>query len=113
MNRVTTADAKSYSNIYFSEKDAEVELLVAAAEEFVAKFLNRDSLSDSELQLDPEAAAADSPGAEQLKPSIKLLVLEAFDESWQNRGIMVQGSIVQENPSWMRAAHLYRKNLGV
>jgi len=113
MNRVTTAEAKSYSNIYFSEKDAEVETLVAAAEEYVAKFLNRDSLSDSDLLEGPDSPAPDSPGAEQLKPGVKILVLMAFDEFWQNRGIVVTGTITNENPTWMRAAHLYRKNLGV
>lgn len=113
MNRITTAEAKSYSNIYFSEKDAEVELLVAAAEEHVAKFLNRSSLSDADLLLDPDSPPADSPGAERLKPGVKILVLQAFDDMWQNHGVMVVGSIVQENPAWMRAAHLYRKNLGV
>lgn len=113
MNRVTLAEAKSYSNIYFSEKDTEIETLVAAAEEFVAKFLNRTSLSDSDLLLDPDSPPADSPGAEQLKPLVKLVVLMAFDEFWQNRGIVVTGTITAENPTWMRAAHLYRKSLGV
>ena len=59
MNRVTLAEAKSYSNIYFAEKDAEVEMLVAAAEQFVARFLNRTSLSDSDLLEDPDSPPAD------------------------------------------------------
>jgi hypothetical protein len=113
MNRVTTAEAKSFSNIYFSEKDAEVEMLVAAAEEHVAKFLGRESLSDSDLLLGPDSPPADSPGGEELQPGVKVLVLQAFDDMWQNRGVMVVGASVQENPAWMRAAHLYRKNLGV
>lgn len=113
MNRVTTAEAKDYSNIYFSEKDAEVELMVAAAEEYVAKFLNRESLSDPELLLDEGSPAPDSPGGERLKPAIKLLVLQQFDEYWQNRGIQIVGTISTENPTWMRAAHLYRRELGV
>lgn len=113
MNRVTLAEAKSYANIYFSEKDAEVEMLVAAAEEYVARFLNRDSLSDADLQVDGDSPPADSPGAEQLKPGVKLLVLRTFNEAWQNREIVITGTIVQENPTWMGTAHLYRKNLGV
>jgi hypothetical protein len=113
MNRVTTEEAKSYSNIYFSEKDSEIEMLIAAAEEYVADFLNRDNLSDADLLLDPDSPPADSPGAEQLKPGIKVLVLQAFDDMWQNHGIMVVGTAVQENPAWVRAAHLYRTGLGV
>lgn len=114
MSRVSLEEAKSYSGIYFSEKDLEVQLLIDAAEEFVAKFLNRDSLSDPELLLNAtDSPPPDSPAAEELRPAIKLLVLMKFDESWQNRGIQVVGTILTENPEWMRCAHLYRKNLGV
>lgn len=114
MNHVSLAEAKSYSNIYFDEKDDEVTLLIAAAERFVAKFLNRENLSDPELLLNAdESPPPDSPGAEVLTPDLKVCVLQQFDETWQNHGIQVVGTILTENPTWMRAAHLYRKSLGV
>lgn len=108
MSHVSRDEAKSWSKIYFADKDAEVDLVLGAAEGFVANFLGRESLADEDLNVE-----GDSPGAPLLKPDVKLVVLMAFDESWQNRGINVVGSITTENPQWMRVAHLYRKNLGV
>ena len=114
MSHVTVADAKSFANIYFDEKDAEVKLLVDAAEENLAQFLNRDDLLDDDLLLNGgDSPAPDSPGSAELKPAVKLLVLQLFNESWQNREIQVVGTILTENPQWVRSAHMFRKNLGV
>lgn len=103
---LTLAQAKSYSNIYFSDKDADLQLLLDAAEAFVANFLNRP-LSDLVEELDSPA------GTEGLKPDVQVLVLGAFDDLWQNKGTQVVGTIISDNPTWMRALHLYRIDLGV
>lgn len=112
MTHVPLADAKSFANIYFDEKDAEVLMLLQAAEDQLSVFLERD-LSDDELLLDPSSPPADSPGLQPLRPAVKLLVLKLFNESWQNRELQVVGTSLAENPEFMRSAHLFRKKLGV
>jgi hypothetical protein len=103
MSITTLARAKAHSSIYFDDRDDELEGKLDAAEEFVAKFLGRDDLS--------ELVRGDSPA--RLLAIIEVLVLEVFDDFWQNKGVYVTGTIVTENPQWMRAAHLYRTGLGV
>jgi hypothetical protein len=105
------AAAKSYSKIYFDEADEELQGHLDAAEEFVAKFLNRDDLTD--LSNAGESPPPDSPALIELNPIIKTLVCAAFDDFWQNKGMSVIGTTVNDNPTWMRAAHLYRIDLGV
>lgn len=103
MSITQLARAKSHSNIYFDDKDDELTNKLDAAEEFVAKFLNREDLSD--------LVRGDSP--DRLKAGVEALVLMVFDDYWQNKGVYVTGTIMTENPQWMRAAHLYRIDLGV
>lgn len=110
MSVLTIADAKSWSNIYFDDKDAEVQFVLDAAEEHVADFLNRDDLSDFIVYAD---SPQDSPGSATLRAKCKLVVLQVFEEMWQNRGIVVTGTITAENPMWQRVAHFMRDGLGV
>lgn len=102
------AVAKAHSNIFFDDRDAELETKLEAAEEYVAKFLNYEDVDEFRETF---AKSADSPA--RLRPIIEELVLQAFDDMWQNKGITVTGTIVAENPAWMRVAHLYRRDLGV
>lgn len=106
MSLVTLAEAKSWSNIYFSEKDTEVQLIIDAAEKHVADFLNKTDLSDF-------VELVDSPESGVLDARVKIVVLQVFDELWQNRGIIVTGTITSENPMWQRVAHFMREGLGV
>jgi gp6-like head-tail connector protein len=110
MSLVTLAEAKSWSNIYFSEKDAEVQLLIDAAEKHLADFLGEPDLSSFVEYAD---SPQDSPASAVLDARAKVSVLNLFDELWQNRGIMVVGTITQENPIWQRIAHFMRGGLGV
>jgi hypothetical protein len=110
MSLVTMAEAKSWSNIYFSEKDTEVQLIIDAAEKHVADFLGKPDLSDLVEYAD---SPQDSPASGVLDPRAKIVVLQVFDELWQNRGIVVTGTITNENPMWQRIAHFMRTGLGV
>lgn len=103
MSITALALAKSHSNIFFDDKDHELSGKLDAAEEFVAKFFNREDLS--------ELTREDSP--ERLLAGVEVLVLMVFDDYWQNKGQYVAGTIVSANPQWMHAAHLYRIDLGV
>lgn len=111
MSITKLALAKKYSNIYFDEKDDELQGHLDAAEEFVANFLNRDDLT--ELTNAGDSPPPDSPALIELKADVRLVVLAAFDDFWQNKGMSVVGTIVNDNPTWMRVAHLYRIGLGV
>lgn len=114
MNHVSLERAKSYSKIYFAEADDEVARLVAAAEGWLAQFWGYDNLSDDALLLDPLVdPPADSPGEELLRPDVELCVLMVFDDYWQNRGTQIVGTIVTANPTFVRVANTYRRNLGV
>ena len=110
MSTTSLALAKSHSNIYFDDKDAELQGKLDAAEEFVAKFLNYEGDPDEFVEVFA-IDIDDSPV--RLKAVIEALVLRAFDDFWQEKGIFVTGTIVSEDPGWMRVAHLYRRNLGV
>jgi hypothetical protein len=110
MSLVTLAEAKSWSAIYFTEKDVEVQLLIDAAEKHVADFLNKpDLLHLVEYADSPQ----DSPASAVLDPRAKVVVLQVFDELWQNRGVTVVGTIQTEGPMWQRIAHMMRTGLGV
>lgn len=110
MSLVTLEEAKSWSNIYFTEKDQEVQLIIDAAEKHVADFLGRTDLQEFVTYAD---SPQDSPGSAVLDPRAKIVVLQVFDEFWQNRGIVVTGTITSENPMWQRVAHFMRTGLGV
>lgn len=103
MSITPLAAAKAHSNIFFDDRDAELQVKLDGAEEFVTRFFNRTDLSD--------LTKLDSPN--RLLAGVEVLVLEVFDDYWQNKGVYVTGTIVSENPAWMRAAHLYRIDLGV
>lgn len=103
MSTTPLAAAKEHSHIYHADWDADLQVKLDAAEEFVAKFFNRADLS--------ELTQPDSPA--RLLAGVEILVLEVFDDYHNNRGAFVTGTIVSENPAWMRAAHLYRVELGV
>lgn len=111
MSIAKLAKAKSFSGIYFSERDDELQDLLDGAEEYVAKFLNRDDLT--ELSNVGDSPPPDSPGEVKLNAIIQTLVFDVFDDFWQNKGTSVLGTIVADNPTWIRAAHLYRLQLGV
>ena len=103
MSVVPLEVAKSWSKIYFTESDAEFQMILDAAEDHVVDFLQRpltDFLED-----------ADSPAT--LNASIKVCICMVFDELHQNRGLTVNGTINTELPMWTRIAHLKRTNLGV
>lgn len=110
MSRVSLDEAKSYCNVYFSEKDTEIQLMIDAAERHVLNWLNRDDWTDLLEQVD---SPVDSPAAERLFPDVKLGVLMYVDDFWQNRGIGIVGTTIAENPRASAVLHLYRKGLGV
>lgn len=110
MSRVTIEEAKSWSKIYFADSDAEVQMILAAAEKHVADFLNKNDLEDF---VSFDDSPQDSPASAELDPRVKLVALQVFDELWQNRGITVVGTIQTEGPMWQRIAHFMRSGLGV
>lgn len=110
MSRVTLEEAKSWSNIYFTEKDTEVQLILDAAEKHVADFLNKSDLEDLVTLAD---SPQDSPASGELDPRAKIVVLQVFDELWQNRGVTIVGTNQVESPMWQRIAHFMREGLGV
>lgn len=114
MSRVTVAEAKSWSKIYFAEEDAIVQTLIDAAEEHVADFVGRDNLDDFAIPAPIDSPPApDSPASETLTAKVKVVVLQVFDELYQNRGVTVVGTIQTEGPMWQRIAHFCRIGLGV
>lgn len=110
MSRVTLEEAKSWSKIYYTEADAEVQLILDAAEKHVADFLNKEDLEDF---VSFDDSPQDSPATAELDPRAKLVCLQVFDELWQNRGVTVVGTIQTEGPMWQRIAHFMRSGLGV
>lgn len=110
MSRVTLDEAKSWSNIYFAEKDAKLQLILDGVEDTMRDFLGVDSL-DEFIELDEEPQ--DSPASAHLNPAVKIAILQLFDECWQNTGVTQVGTIITEGPIWQRIAHFKRKNLGV
>jgi hypothetical protein len=110
MSRVTLAEAKSWSSIYFSEKDAEVQLILDGVESTMRDFCDVDSLDELNVFGD---SPQDSPASEQLDPAVKVAILQLFDDCWQNKGVTATGTIVTEGPIWQRIAHFKRKRLGV
>jgi hypothetical protein len=110
MSRITLAEAKGWSNIYFSDADDRVQLIIDAAEKAVADFLDVPDLEDF-VTLDD--SPQDSPASGTLDPALKICVLQLCDELWQNRGVTVVGTIQTEGPLWQRIAHFKRTGLGV
>lgn len=110
MSRVTLEEAKSFLNVYYAEKDAEIQLMIDAAERHVLNWLNRDDWTDLLETLD---SPVDSPLGEGLFPDVKLGVLMYVADFWQNREVTITGTTVAENPRASAVLHLYRKQLGV
>lgn len=108
MSYIKLAEAKSFINVYFSEKDDEIQDAIDAAEDIAAEFLNRP-LSDLEVT-DP---APDSPAAAKLKPGVKIEILRLVSEFWQNREVNVTGTIIAQNPLHYQNLHFYRTGIGV
>lgn len=109
---VTLERAKSFLNVYYSEKDAEIELMIDAAERHVAEFLNRP-LTDPELTTEGDSPPPDSPGAIELLPNIQMGILYYVADFWANREINVIGASVAKNDMAERILYPYRIDLGV
>jgi len=108
---VDLAEAKGFLNVYYDEKDTEIQMMIDAAEAHVATWLNRPL---SELLIEgSDSPPPDSPGVAELQPDVKLGVLMYVNDFWQNREITVTGTIVANNPTADRILHLHRKCLGV
>lgn len=110
MSRVTLAEAKDFSCIYFDDKDAKLQTILDGVESTMTDFLDVDSL-DEFLELDN--SPQDSPASQHLEPAVKLAVLQLFEECWQNNGVTTTGTIITEGPIWQRIAHFKRRRLGV
>lgn len=111
MSYIQLLEAKGFLNVYFTEKDTEIQLMIDAAEAHVVEWLNRPL---SELLVEgSDSPPPDSPGVAELKPDVKLGILMYVNDFWQNREITVTGTIVANNPTADRILHLYRKRLGV
>lgn len=110
MSYVALEAAKSFLNVYFTEKDGEIQRFIDAAERHVAVFLNR-SLADP----DPFAQPGDSPADAAIGtlPNVQLGVLYYVNDFWQNREITITGTIVAKNDTAERLLYPYRDELGV
>lgn len=109
MSYITLAEAKSFLNVYFDEKDAEIQGAIDAAEDIAAEFMGRP-LSELELADSPPA---DSPAAAALRPGVKVEILRLVSEFWQNREVNVIGTIIAPNPLHYQNLHFFRRGLGV
>lgn len=110
MSRVTLEEAKSFLNVYFDEKDLEIQLFIDAAERHVLNWLNRSDWTGLVEQLNsPVVTESD----EVLFPNIKVGILMYVNDFWQNREIAVIGSSVAENRRASEMLYLYRRELGV
>lgn len=107
---IELTEAKSFLNVYFSEKDAEITLMIEAAEAAAAQFLQRPL---SELTTAGDSPPPDSPGAIELKPDVKVAVLQYVSDFWQNREVGITGTIYAKNPMAESLLYPYRTNLGV
>lgn len=109
MSYIKLAEAKSFLNVYFDEKDAEIQTAIDGAEDIAAEFLGRP-LSDLVLEDSPPA---DSPGAAELRPGVKVEILRLVSELWQNREVHVIGASIANNPMHYQNLHFFRTGLGV
>lgn len=109
MSYINLAEAKSFINVFFDEKDAEIQIMIDAAEDIASEFMNRP-LSDLVVEDSPPA---DSPGAANIRAGVKIEILRLVSEFWQNREVNVTGTIIAQNPLHYQNLHFYRIGLGV
>lgn len=108
MAYVALEETKEYCGIYYSEKDAEVALMIDAAERHVASFLGKplsealvDNSDDSVPDLDPE-----------LLPTVKLSILQHVAGWFEARRINSEAPL-QPNEAALQMLHFERTGLGV
>lgn len=109
MSYIRLEEAKSFLNVYFTEKDAEIQDKIDAAEDIAAEFMGR-SLADLVTEDSPPA---DSPGVANLRPGVRAEILRLVSELWNHREVSVVGASIQQNPLHYQNLHFYRTGLGV
>lgn len=110
MSHIKLEEAKSFLNVYYTEKDAEIQLFIDAAEKDGLEFMNR---CDYAGLIDEDSPPADSPGAAALFPNVKVALLMQVNDYWQNREPTVTGTTVAFNPTAQNILYRYRLALGV
>lgn len=108
MSYVSLPEAKKHLHVEIPDDDEYIALLIDAAEQWAAEFMNRP-LSDLLV------AQGDSPPTidGQLQPAVKLGVLIIVGDLYENREQIVSGTTVASNGLWERILYTFRVGLGV
>lgn len=97
---VTREEAKLHLKVDQDVEDTLIDLYVAAAEEYIEKYINR-VIPNKNL---PTPAV---PSA------IKAACLLLVGDMYQNREAQIVGTIVADNPAVVRLLYPYRVNIGI
>lgn len=108
MSLVSLIEAKKHLRVEIPDDDEYIALLVDAAEQHAAEFLNRP-LTDLLL------GDGDSPPSldGQLQPAVKMGVLIIVGDLYVNREQIVAGVSIASNKLWENILYPYRVGLGV
>jgi uncharacterized phage protein (predicted DNA packaging) len=102
---VTLDTAKAHCRVRHSADDELIEIYIAAAENRVQQFLNRDI--EEILASPPDDSPAEPMAA------IKAAVLLYVGDMYENRESQVVGTTIVENPAAISLLWPHRKGLGV
>lgn len=105
---VSLIEAKKHLRVEIPDDDDYIALLIDAAEQWAAEFLNRPL---SELLSNPGESPPSLDG--HLQPAVKVGILVIIGDLYTNREQIVVGTIVASNTLWERILYPYRIGLGV
>lgn len=108
MSLVSLIEAKKHLRVEIHDDDEYIALLIDAAEQWAAEFLNRP-LSDLLLSGGVSPPSLDG----ELQPAVKMGVLVIVGDLYENREQIVTGASVASNSLWERILYPYRVGLGV
>jgi len=101
---VSLTMAKAQLRVTNNAEDDLINLYIDSAGAYIAKFCNYDSVDELPgMDVSPTEVPAD----------IQEAALMLITSSWEQRGALVVGSIVADNPAVMNKLWPYRTNLGI
>jgi hypothetical protein len=100
--------AKDFCNVTTEVSDVLLQLLIDAAEQRVATYLNRPLTEILDPVTPPDAADPQSYAA-----AVRLAILLYVSDAVDNRNTIITGTISSELPTAERLLHPYRIGLGV
>lgn len=96
--------AKAQLRVTSSAEDDLINLYIDSAGEYIANFCNLDSVDDIPgMDVSPTEVPAD----------IQEAALMLLTSSWEQRGALIVGTIVADNPAVKNKLWPHRENLGI